>query len=428
MWLIWTLSTLWRELPIQSVVNPTCDKSAHRDSLDDDCKVNLYENWSVPTETKTVGNLLFSVLRWSSYSDPRTQNSWWHPSLDIVSVQWTPVQAISHGSVESAWLRNWYGNVVTIKHVLDDWTVIYSNYSHLDTITVQKWASIQEGEQLWTVWRTWFTIWKRWNHLDFQITTADSPSHPYWYHDCEVSYYDAVELWACADKLKKYTIDPVAFFLEHGNYDLTPLTNWIKWAYKSNSSEHASAEIDNNETIILEDPILIEQPQQPITFVNDNDINTLLSVIVRNRQQSNTSVFSGLERQYKEFNQNNTIQQYYAGEVKTQNEITPASTVPYDISRNTKQPNEWSNVVWKVLPLNFTIKDAFGAPFSWTMDEKVRIEYNKEHVTFAPSRFWRVVEWSKNIFITPKKAVNTTISIYYGDQLLWTETLLYSNN
>jgi len=359
--LIWTLSTLGWELPVQSVVNPTCDKSAQWGDLDDSCKLDIYKNGSVPTETESVGDLLFSVLRWASYTNNRTPQAGWHPSLDIVSVQWTPVFSIWAWKVTNASLRNGYGNAVTVQHTLDDWTVVYSNYSHLDKIFVKTWEQVEEWQHIWDVWRTWFTMGKYGNHLDFQITTSDSPSHPYGYHDCEVSYYDAVEQWACGDKLKKYTIDPVQFFLDHWNYDLTPLT-WVPIKKSQSIQEHTVAKVVE---------AIEESIEEVTTPLPDNNINTLLQAIIANRTSLNTTIFSGLQREYNQFTNTLTVTQQVAWEVALEEELK----------------------LW--------------APYSWSMKEKISIEYKRDELAIAPWRFSRVVDWSK---------------------ILGTETLLYSNN
>ncbi len=441
--LIWTLSTLWWELPVQSVVNPTCDKSAHWDDLDDSCKLELYKNWQVTDQAESFSSLIFSALWWASYSNPHSKDVWWHPSLDIATVKWTPVYAISWWSIISASMRNWYWQVITIKHILEDWTTIYSNYSHLNDMYVSKWETIQEWDVIWTVWRTWFSIWKRWNHLDFQITTAESPSHPYWYHDCETAYYDAVETRACEDKLKKYTIDPILFFLEHGNYDLTPLA-WKAYAWikiqehaiapeEDNSEEDNTAqeivnEEENNQIVdeLLEQWIIIEKPKQEITIVSDNKISTLLSAIIKNRSSFSRSVFIPLERQYSQFAKDNETR-ILAWSVQAETEIPVNNSIPYTITWELPTIESGDNR-GKIMPLQFTIKDKFWVAFNWTMKEKVHVEFNKEHVSVTPSRFWRIVWWTKNLFLSAERNIDTTITIKYWDTVLGSEVLLYGNN
>ncbi len=132
--------------------------------------------------------LLFSALRGTSYDKSQTPKSGGHPSLDMPTAPGTPVYAISDGTVTSASERNGYGLSVTIKHTIDGKT-IYSNYSHLESTQVKKGQTVKSGEQIGKVGCSGFSIsgdpTRCGNHLDFQITTDQSPSHPYGYGDCK---------------------------------------------------------------------------------------------------------------------------------------------------------------------------------------------------------------------------------------------------
>jgi len=152
-----------------------------------------------------------------------------------------------------------------------------------------------------------------------------------------------------------------------------------------------------------------------------------LKAIVSNRKKLHNNILSWLQKEFDQFAKQNIVNQQVAWEVSLTEELPTQNDLPYTISR-TLPEKTGTEQVWKVLAFHFTITDKLWAEFTWSMDEKVTIEYNKEHIAIAPWRFSRIVDWSKNLFITPKKAVNTTIVIKYGDTILWTETLLYGNN
>lgn len=198
------------QLPLQEISDPSC-KSLHWSDHDTSCK-KVFE---LPTETvvswpqNTIQKLFFSVLYESSYQT-NDGRSGWHPGIDIVSAKGTPVVAIHDGIVTRSDVSNGYGNVVVIKHTEGE-EVVYSNYAHLDIASVNKWDTVTAWQKIWEIGNTWFTIWPLGNHLDFQITTPLSPTHPYAYADCEAWYMKAVAHWLCSTNLHLATHNPFDF-------------------------------------------------------------------------------------------------------------------------------------------------------------------------------------------------------------------------
>jgi len=199
-----------RQAPLLEISDPSC-KSLHRSQHSDECK----SEFILPKETvvswpeNTTEKLLFSVLYESSYHS-NDGDSWGHPGIDIVSAKWTPVVAIFDWIVTKSKLSTGYGNVIVIKHQ-DGEETVYSNYAHLDTRDVQEWDTVHQWQKIWEIGNTWFTIGPLGNHLDFQITTEISPSHPYAYIDCDATYMDAVQHWLCKTKLYQATHNPFDF-------------------------------------------------------------------------------------------------------------------------------------------------------------------------------------------------------------------------
>lgn len=407
-WLIGTLTTMWWEMPLQSVSHPECEKWIHRDDMPEDCKLSLTEpDGQVNKESKSYGQLILSALRWTSYNTPHSINSWSHPSVDFVSAKWTPVSSIGDGTVVLAWDRVGYGKSVTIKHTLNGET-IYSNYSHLDTIAVSIWKIIKQGEKVGTVWRTGFTIGPFGYHLDFQITTADSPSHPYWLHDCDVWYYQAVNEGACRDKIEKYTIDPIEFFVKHSSTDLRPLAHnglidtidWVK----------PQTEQNNPPAILLVDedtlPSLIEEPTS-IVF------------------NANRSIFASLAGSYRSWT--------LAGQTAATAEQEHATAQDEPVKVSSGLPYEIHWIVWnktneltigKMTPLTFYITDQTKAPWDWDLEERIRITYNSHEMDISPSSFWNIVDGKKTVFIEAKTPGYASITIKHWDTELGSEVVL----
>lgn len=201
---------LARQLPLAQISDPSC-KSMHWDAHTWDCKIDF----TLPDETvfsspkNATEKLLFSVLYKWSYHDGHTLSGG-HPGIDIVSAKGTPLYSIAHGEVTKAWWINGYGNTVVVKHT-DGIETVYSNYAHMDTIEVAEWDNITEWQKLWEIGNTWFTMWANGNHVDFQITTDTSPSHPYGHTACPQWYREATQTGVCNTILDQYTLDPLAF-------------------------------------------------------------------------------------------------------------------------------------------------------------------------------------------------------------------------
>lgn len=199
-----------RQLPLKEISQPGC-KVNHRSVHSNECK----RAFSLPSADITKWNkmtterLLFSVLYQGSYTNGYSW-VWWHPWVDIVSAKGTPIYSIAKGTVTFAGNKNGYWNTIVIQHN-DEGTILFSNYAHLDKILVSDGDIINEWQKVWEIGNTWFTMWPLGNHLDFQITTAKSPTHPYAYYGCDIWYRDAVQYWHCSDLLGQYTLDPIEF-------------------------------------------------------------------------------------------------------------------------------------------------------------------------------------------------------------------------
>lgn len=203
------------QLPLQEVSDPIC-KKLHREDHTPSCK----KPFTLPSTTRSSDfteneKLIFSVGYKGSYTHPHS-DAGWHLGIDIVSAKGTPVYAVADGRVTRAEEAGGYGNTIVIKHHTDDW-VIYSDYAHLDIMWVARGDEVKEWQKIWEVGNSWFSIWPYGNHLEFQITTSESPTHPYGHSVCPFGYWDAVQKGLCVDIWEKYAIDPLAFLMEKIN-------------------------------------------------------------------------------------------------------------------------------------------------------------------------------------------------------------------
>lgn len=156
---------------------------------------------------------IYTVLWWSSYKYWWDVWNGWHGGTDIASAEWTPVYSIADGKVIGAKYMVWWGNNVSIEHLIDGKKVV-SNYSHLSKIDIKNWAKVKAGTKIWEVWNTGNSFG---NHLHFQID-LDTPFHPYYYDysKCPYSYSQISESDVCFWELSKNTIDPLAFLESKG--------------------------------------------------------------------------------------------------------------------------------------------------------------------------------------------------------------------
>ena len=209
------LQTTWGwSFPLEEVALPSC-KGDHWDDLDNECKMPLKvlsAEDRQQLQDNPLGLLLYSMLRGASYNTPRDQQIGSHAGVDVATSAGTPVRAFGGGLVIAAGEIKGFGLSISIKHAHEG-EFIVSNYSHLSEILVEEGDWINEGDLIGKVGNSGFTIGPFGNHLDFQITTHESPSHPYGHQDCnEGAYLDMVNEGKCREQLMAYTIDPFVFF------------------------------------------------------------------------------------------------------------------------------------------------------------------------------------------------------------------------
>lgn len=365
MWLgvFWSsLSTHAFSLPFDQVSDPYCQKWIHRSELDESCKIDF--ELPDPSVFESASNsrekLQFSVLYKDDYADwYRTDAG--HPGLDFVSAEWTPLLSITDGIVINSEFKNWYGNTIIVKST-STWEELYFNYAHLEKRHVQEGDTVTEWEQIWTIGRTWFVMWKRWYHLELQITKANSPIHPYSHSECtQATYMEAVETGICNNDLDKYTINPLtrlhkAMGKEAENLYISPL------AKKEDVYTEVEIKTDYNQ-------ILLEEIMIPLLAKSkEKETNDII-------EQEETAVIENVGMLEVEYT--------YTGPEVVQTTYTTAPS-PSNISTSTnagtftlpglvgsRNIQESSKIGYTDLVI--TITDQLGNPYTGKLPEKVDI-------------------------------------------------------
>lgn len=392
-WLIMGFAAMARELPLQNVWRPEC-KWMHRQELSDDCKIAI----DAPME-QSMSKLLISVLRGASYDDNHTAGVWSHPSTDFATNKGTPVYTIGDGEVINARYRAGYGNSITVLHDFK-WETIYSNYSHLSVMNVRPWQKVEQWMKIGEVGRSGFTIWPYGFHLDFQITTAQSPSHPYGFHDCkEWGYLKVVQEGLCKEKLEAYTIDPLQFFATYANKDIRPV-----WRKRQNTQQDSSS-------------LVITQIAQTQKVVEDTVVKWVVSSIPKqvNKKRAPEDTVVIVKRSEPEAVLVVESIQEHGSSVKDATQQWTLSLKPgFDIS--------WE-VLWampavgQIIPVKFTVTQD-NEPLSGKLDDRVIISWS-DAVQTLPWSFSRVYKGTKTIFVRVNNSWTYRLDVRSGEIQLW---------
>lgn len=271
--------------------------------------------------------------------------------------------------------------------------------------------------------------------------------------------------------MKKYTIDPLEFLNEYWWYDMSWLLekthssaddvekpnteketpqdeglislDWIKVVPSDNQnddqdsnkdnqqdSNNAQDNAQNDEKNNEQDSEQDENPQNDqqenqqndqqdeYTVVSDNSLATLLASI-RERRTRRTSTTNSNETvivTQEAWELNHTPQEQ-------QEDWNDDLDIPYTITRDDENTNL---TVWKLNRIRFSIKDDLNNPFTGRLSEKITIEQSNDNLTLAPSRFSRIVNGDKSVFITPEKPWETTLTVLYDQEEVWTITFQIS--
>lgn len=182
--------------------------------------------------------ITFPVVYLGTYEGDFQENAGSHPAVDIKAPEGTPIRAIANGAVEKvSYSSGGFGNSVVIRH--DDAPdpdnpnnriVLYSSYSHMNTIFVSEGQVVQKGENIGTVGHTGTATT---NHVHFQIDRDSASWHPYWpftsadQKAAGLSFFDAINAGLGIDNARTHTINPLSYvqtFKDETNSATTSVT------------------------------------------------------------------------------------------------------------------------------------------------------------------------------------------------------------
>jgi murein DD-endopeptidase MepM/ murein hydrolase activator NlpD len=103
--------------------------------------------------------------------DPITGEKQLHAGIDYNVPRGTPVYAAAEGIVEEADIQSGYGRMIRINHE----NGYKTTYAHLDSIKVNKWQYVYQGDLIGTVGRSG---WATGNHLHYEISYLDKKINP----------------------------------------------------------------------------------------------------------------------------------------------------------------------------------------------------------------------------------------------------------
>lgn len=204
-------------------------------------------------ETLFYRTIYLTPYMWN-YNHDWKENVWSHLAVDIKAPIWTPVYSIANWIITKVWFEKWwFWNYITIRHdnvKLSDWSVetIYSNYAHLDSVTIKEGEKISRWDPIWTVWETGLAVW---SHLHFQIDLVWAPFHPYWPFSWAdqrargLDFFSAITTWLGKENAMKYTINPMTFINSNFNESTTVLD--------TNNDENIVSENTSNANIVKEE-------------------------------------------------------------------------------------------------------------------------------------------------------------------------------
>ncbi len=237
--------------PIQEMSKPEC-RFQDFQSLGDDCKQQLpilkTSDYQKYKNDYSVYRRIYTVLWGSSYDYGWDIGYWGHSGVDIATAKGTPVYSMAAWKVVQAGNLAWRWNSVKVEHDHNG-KKIYSNYSHLSSISVEVWESIWAKTKVWEVGNTGNSFW---NHLHFQIDVSVSGKWPRYRSNCsEKDYNKIVNEWACYDQLAINTVDPLRFLETNGSI----VDKWVV-------VEKPKPEVIKPETILSREEILKKEIEE----------------------------------------------------------------------------------------------------------------------------------------------------------------------
>lgn len=182
-----------------------------------------------------------------------------HPAVDIRAPKGTPVFAIANGKVTKVKSDKSDGTQAVIEHAdvpsVENPSVkatYYSNYLHLDTMSVVEGQVVAKGDQIGTVGNTGIATTY---HLHFQIDKKEAPFHPYWpftfaeAKTAGLDFMSGVDSGLNKDRVAQYTINPFTWIKANSAFTgsaTTTSTTTTTAPVSTNTNVNTAAPINAN--------------------------------------------------------------------------------------------------------------------------------------------------------------------------------------
>ncbi len=381
-----------RSYPVKEISKPSC-KADHWNKLSADCKMKLpiiaKANYSA-YQNDQMARLVYSVLRGGTYSDWRDRAHGAHEWIDITSSEGTPIYAIEDGEVVRARSNPGYGNLITIKHTLNNGNTVYSINGHLETMIVKEGSKVSEWQQIGTMGHEWMA---RGNHLHFAINTTKDNTYAFmWCGDYpKTDDYTIVEKGLCRESLFARTVDPIAFIEANWLIPSATLTTSTSKVISKNITQKTRRPL-----VAL--PPVPEKPVVLVTTVNPSALWQTPTVTKPVTTPTVTTVKASTS--------------FSSSTVKSSDTFLKTSKIGVVSNFGTTMKKWSSSTIW------ITITNNDGKKFTWVLDKEISITPSKQNVSLSPRVIRYVSEWLVISFIEAKEVGTSELVVSYGDTVI----------
>ncbi|MBP6911285.1 M23 family metallopeptidase [Patescibacteria group bacterium] len=210
-----------RSYPLKEVAKSSECRKMKWNELSDDCKQPLPiihgANYGAYKDNPAYTSI-YTTMWGAPYDNGWAVGQGAHQGVDIVSSEGTPVYSVEDGLIVKARAHPGYGNVIMIKHTMENGKVVFSIYGHLKHIYALENTTIKEGDLIGTVGNEGYSFG---NHLLWDINIT--PTNTFAFRGCPEygngsfnAIANVVNNGLCRDYLLQRTVDPITWVETQG--------------------------------------------------------------------------------------------------------------------------------------------------------------------------------------------------------------------